>query len=92
MDAMTLRMDAQYKEMKEKSETSNNYCGNHSTANYKDNDTPMSREEEAKFMQSFRWILFYDDYCNRDRDRDKWHTGERSDYNRDQPRSYSDEK
>ena len=90
MDSMTLKMDAQYKEMKEKRETYNNWGGNHSTANCKGDDTPMSREEEAKFMQSFRRTLFYD--RNRDRDRDKWCTGERSEYNRDQPRSsYSDE-
>ena len=72
MDAMTIKMDAQYKEMKEKRESCNNCGGNHSTANCNDDDTPMSREEEAKFMQSFRRSRFYDDYRNRDRD--KWRT------------------
>ncbi|GJT32963.1 hypothetical protein Tco_0923382 [Tanacetum coccineum] len=52
MDDMTMKMDAQYKEMK--SHTECNHCGgNHSTAYCKDDDTPMSREEEAKFMQTF---------------------------------------
>ena len=54
MDAMAIKMDAQYKEMKEIRESCNNCGGNHSTANCNDDDTPMSREEEAKFMQTFR--------------------------------------
>ncbi|GJS79246.1 hypothetical protein Tco_0729127 [Tanacetum coccineum] len=52
MDAMTLKMDAQYKEMKSRHEC--NRCGgNHSTAYCNDDDTPMSLEEEAKFKQTF---------------------------------------
>ncbi|GJZ10073.1 reverse transcriptase domain-containing protein [Tanacetum coccineum] len=48
-------MDAQYEEMK--SRTEYNGCGgNHSTAYCNDDDTPMSREEEAKFMQTFQPI------------------------------------
>lgn len=50
----------------------------------------MTREEEAKFMQTFRRSRFYEDYHNRDCD--KCHTNDKPDYNRDQPRTYSDEK
>ncbi|GJX11755.1 hypothetical protein Tco_0201614 [Tanacetum coccineum] len=45
MDAMTMKMDAQYKEFQSSSKQPN--------PNRNDNDTPMSREEEAKFMQTF---------------------------------------
>ncbi|GKD35052.1 reverse transcriptase domain-containing protein [Tanacetum coccineum] len=49
MDAMTIKMDAQYKEFQSHSKC--NHCiGYHSTADCNDYDTPMSREEEAKFM------------------------------------------
>ncbi|GKA63910.1 hypothetical protein Tco_0763516 [Tanacetum coccineum] len=52
MDAMTMKMDAQYKEFQSRSKC--NHCrGNHSTAYCNDDNTPMSREEEAKFMQTF---------------------------------------
>ncbi|GKC94729.1 reverse transcriptase domain-containing protein [Tanacetum coccineum] len=47
MDAMTLKMDAQYKELQ-----------NHAKKTKPDldeDDIPMSREEEAKFMQTFRF-------------------------------------
>ncbi|GJX02595.1 hypothetical protein Tco_0186508 [Tanacetum coccineum] len=54
MDAMTMKMDAQYKEIQS--------CSNHSTPDCNDDDTPMSREEEAKFMQTFRHTCFYNDY------------------------------
>ncbi|GKE30785.1 hypothetical protein Tco_1446169 [Tanacetum coccineum] len=57
MDSMTMKMDAQYKEMKSRTECNHckgNHCkGNHSTVDCNDDDTPMSREEEAKFMQTF---------------------------------------
>ncbi|GJW41762.1 hypothetical protein Tco_0067607 [Tanacetum coccineum] len=44
MDAMTLKMDAQYKELQ-----------NHAKKTKPDeDDIPISREEEAKFMQTFR--------------------------------------
>ncbi|GJY40152.1 hypothetical protein Tco_0427422 [Tanacetum coccineum] len=52
MDSMTMKMDARYKEMKSRTEC-NHYGGNHSIADCKDDDTPMSREEESKFMQTF---------------------------------------
>ncbi|GJU30380.1 hypothetical protein Tco_1173969 [Tanacetum coccineum] len=44
MDAMTMKIDAQYKELQ-----------SHSKPNpdHNDDDIPMSREEEAKFMQTF---------------------------------------
>ncbi|GJT95396.1 reverse transcriptase domain-containing protein [Tanacetum coccineum] len=45
MDAMTIKMDAQYKELQ--------YCAKQPTPDLDDDDIPMSREEEAKFMQSF---------------------------------------
>ncbi|GJT94024.1 reverse transcriptase domain-containing protein [Tanacetum coccineum] len=52
MDAMTMKMDAQYKEFQSRSKC--NHCrGNYSTAYCNDDNTPMSREEEAKFMQTF---------------------------------------
>ncbi|GKD71362.1 hypothetical protein Tco_1325452, partial [Tanacetum coccineum] len=44
MDAMTMKMDAQYKEFQSRSKQ----------LNHDDDDIPMSREEEAKFMQTFR--------------------------------------
>ncbi|GJX75873.1 reverse transcriptase domain-containing protein [Tanacetum coccineum] len=43
MDAMTIKMDAQYKDFQSRSKQPNFY----------DDDIPMSREEEAKFMQTF---------------------------------------
>nr|GEW22047.1 hypothetical protein [Tanacetum cinerariifolium] len=43
MDAMTLKMDGQYKELQY----------NAKKPDLDDDDTPMSREEEAKFMQTF---------------------------------------
>ncbi|GJS89644.1 hypothetical protein Tco_0772280 [Tanacetum coccineum] len=46
MDAMTMKMDAQYKEMKS--------CSNHSIPEYEEYDKPMSLEAEEKFMQTFR--------------------------------------
>ncbi|GKB20166.1 hypothetical protein Tco_0854089, partial [Tanacetum coccineum] len=47
MDDMTIKMDAQYKEMKFRTEC--NKCGvNHSTAYCNDDDTPMSREVGLK--------------------------------------------
>ncbi|GJV00112.1 hypothetical protein Tco_1329382 [Tanacetum coccineum] len=45
MDAMTMKMDAQYK-----------YFQSHSKqSNLDDDDIPMSREQEDKFMQTFRY-------------------------------------
>nr|GEY67205.1 reverse transcriptase domain-containing protein [Tanacetum cinerariifolium] len=45
MDAMTIKMDAQYKELQSKAKQP--------TPDLDDDDMPMSREEEAKFMQTF---------------------------------------
>ncbi|GJV46373.1 hypothetical protein Tco_1430909, partial [Tanacetum coccineum] len=45
MDAMTMKMDAQYKELKSRLKQSTPYQN--------DDDIPMSQEEEAKFMQTF---------------------------------------
>nr|GEU87785.1 reverse transcriptase domain-containing protein [Tanacetum cinerariifolium] len=76
MDVMTMKMDAQYKTMKSCTEC-NHYGGNHSTAYCKDDDTPMSREEEAKFMQTFRRTRFYNNYRDRDANHDNWNSSER---------------
>ncbi|GJT44146.1 hypothetical protein Tco_0952861 [Tanacetum coccineum] len=46
MDAMTLKMDAQYKELQSKAKKTK--------PDLDEDDIPMSREEEAKFMQNFR--------------------------------------
>ncbi|GJV57383.1 hypothetical protein Tco_1186864 [Tanacetum coccineum] len=46
MDAMTMKMDAQYKEFQSRSKQSN--------LDHNDDDKPMSLKEEAKFMQTFR--------------------------------------
>ncbi|GJV86261.1 reverse transcriptase domain-containing protein [Tanacetum coccineum] len=62
MDAMIMKLDAQYKEFQTRSKQWIPDCN--------DDDTPMSREEEAKFMQTFRHTHFYNDYRNRDSNRD----------------------
>nr|GEZ56584.1 hypothetical protein [Tanacetum cinerariifolium]GEZ86331.1 hypothetical protein [Tanacetum cinerariifolium] len=45
MDAMTIKMDAQYKKLQSRAKQP--------TPDLDDDDMPMSREEEAKFMQTF---------------------------------------
>ncbi|GJW53747.1 reverse transcriptase domain-containing protein [Tanacetum coccineum] len=45
MDAMTIKMDAQYKDFQSRAKQP--------TPDLDDDDIPMSREEEAKFMQTF---------------------------------------
>ncbi|GJT98586.1 reverse transcriptase domain-containing protein [Tanacetum coccineum] len=45
MNAMTIKMDAQYKELQSRAKQP--------TPDLDDDDIPMSREEEAKFMQTF---------------------------------------
>ncbi|GJW96954.1 hypothetical protein Tco_0178762 [Tanacetum coccineum] len=45
MDAMTIKMDAQYKELQSRAKKP--------TPDLNDDNIPMSREEEAKFMQTF---------------------------------------
>ncbi|GJX33133.1 reverse transcriptase domain-containing protein [Tanacetum coccineum] len=54
MDAMTIKMDAQYKELQSRAKQP--------TPDLDDDDMPMSHEEEAKFMQTFvdcclQWII-----------------------------------
>ncbi|GKG00325.1 hypothetical protein Tco_0302015, partial [Tanacetum coccineum] len=82
MDAMTMKMDAQYKDFQSRLKQSN----------LNDDDIPMSREEEAKFMQTFRRTRFYNDYLDRGSNRDNWRSSERNDYNRDNYQSHSDDK
>ncbi|GJZ71128.1 reverse transcriptase domain-containing protein [Tanacetum coccineum] len=64
MDAMSIKMDARYKELQSRA--------NQATSDLDDNDIPMSREEEAKFMQTFSKTHFYNDYRDRDSNRDNW--------------------
>ncbi|GKA65748.1 reverse transcriptase domain-containing protein [Tanacetum coccineum] len=84
MDAMTIKMDAQYKELQSRAKQP--------TPDLDDDDIPMSREEEAKFMQTFRKTRFYNDYRDRDSNRDNWCSSRRNDYNRDNYRSNTDDK
>nr|GEW74333.1 hypothetical protein [Tanacetum cinerariifolium] len=53
-------MDAQYKEFQSRSKQ----------LNLNDDHIPMSREEEATFMQTFRHTRFDNDYRDRDSNRD----------------------
>ncbi|GKC84423.1 hypothetical protein Tco_1140140 [Tanacetum coccineum] len=82
IDAMTMKMDAQYKDFQSHSKQ----------PNFDDDDIPMSREEEAKFMQTFRLTRFYNDYRDRDSNRDNWRSSRRNDYNRDNYQFHSDNK
>ncbi|GKC29729.1 hypothetical protein Tco_1037023 [Tanacetum coccineum] len=84
MDAMTIKMDAQYKELQSRAKQP--------TPDLDEDDMPMSREEEAKFMQTFRKTRFYNDYRDRDSNRDNWRSSERNNYNRDNYRSNTDDK
>ncbi|GKD32434.1 DNA-directed DNA polymerase, partial [Tanacetum coccineum] len=84
MDAMTLKMDAQYKELQSNAKKTK--------PGLDENDIPMSREEEAKFMQTFRKTRFYNNYRDRDLNRDNWRSSGRNDYNRDNYRSNTDDK
>nr|GEV92483.1 reverse transcriptase domain-containing protein [Tanacetum cinerariifolium] len=79
MDAMTMKMDAQYKDFQSRSKQ----------LNLDDDDIPMSREEESKFMQTFRHTRFYNDYRVVDSNRDNWQI---NNYNRDNYQSHSDDK
>ncbi|GJY94532.1 reverse transcriptase domain-containing protein [Tanacetum coccineum] len=81
MDAMTMKIDAQYKEFQSRSKQ----------PTLDDDDIPMSREEEAKFMQTFRRTRFYNDYRDRDSNRDNRRSSRRNDYNRDNYRSNFDD-
>ncbi|GJT97932.1 hypothetical protein Tco_1093450 [Tanacetum coccineum] len=71
MDAMTMKMDAQYKELQS--------CAKQPTPDLDDDDIPMSHEEEAKFMQTFCKTCFYNDYSDRDSNHDNWRSSERND-------------
>nr|GEV94582.1 reverse transcriptase domain-containing protein [Tanacetum cinerariifolium] len=82
MDAMTIKIDAQYKDFQSRLKQ----------PNLDDDDIPMSHEEETKFMQTFRRTRFYNDYRDCDSNRDYWRSSERNDYNRDNYRSNSDDK
>nr|GEU79915.1 hypothetical protein [Tanacetum cinerariifolium] len=75
VDAMTIKMDAQYKKLQSRAKQP--------TPDLDDDDMPMSREKEAKFMQTFRKTHFYNDYRDRDLNRDNWHSSGRNDYHRD---------
>ncbi|GKB37010.1 hypothetical protein Tco_0881952, partial [Tanacetum coccineum] len=85
MDAMTIKMDAQYKELQSRAKKQ-------PIPDLDEDDMPMSREEEAKFMQTFRKTRFYNDYRDRDSNHDNWRLSERNDYNRDKYRSNTDDK
>ncbi|GKF48845.1 hypothetical protein Tco_0142096, partial [Tanacetum coccineum] len=84
MDAMTMKMDALYKEFQSRSKQLN--------PDHNNDDIPMSREEEAKFMQTFCRTHFYNDYRDYDSNRDNWHSSGRNEYNRDNYQSNSDDK
>ncbi|GJT91588.1 hypothetical protein Tco_1080433 [Tanacetum coccineum] len=56
-----------------------------------EDDIPMSRKEESNFMQTFCKSHFYNDYRDRDSNRDNWHSSGRNDYNRDNYRSNTDD-
>nr|GEW12555.1 hypothetical protein [Tanacetum cinerariifolium] len=84
MDAMTIKMDAQYKELQSRAKQSIPYLD--------DDDMPMSREEEVKFIQTFCKTCFYNDYHDRDSNRDNWRSSGWNDYNRDNYRSNTDDK
>nr|GEZ96714.1 hypothetical protein [Tanacetum cinerariifolium] len=63
-DVMTLKMHAQYKELQSNAKKAK--------PDLDEDDIPMSREEEVKFMQTFRKTYFYNDYCDQDSNRDNW--------------------
>nr|GEZ54651.1 reverse transcriptase domain-containing protein [Tanacetum cinerariifolium] len=73
MDAMTMKMDAQYKEFQSRSKKPN--------LNHNDDDKPMSPKEKAKFMQTFRRTRFYNDYRDCNSNLDNWRSSGRNDYN-----------
>ncbi|GJY73842.1 hypothetical protein Tco_0478273 [Tanacetum coccineum] len=68
MDAMTIKMDAQYKELQSRAKQP--------TPDLDEDDMSMSRGEEAKFMQTFRKTRFYNDYRDRDSNHDNWRSSE----------------
>nr|GEX77171.1 reverse transcriptase domain-containing protein [Tanacetum cinerariifolium] len=84
IDAMTMKMDAQYKEFQS--------CSKQPNPDHNDDDKPMFLNLEANFMQTFHRTRFYNDYRYRDSNRDNWRSSGRNDYNRDNYRSNSDDK
>ncbi|GKB21940.1 hypothetical protein Tco_0855863 [Tanacetum coccineum] len=84
MDVMTIKMDAQYKELQSRAKQP--------TLDLDDDDMLMSREEEAKFMQTFCKTRFYNDYHDRDSNRDNWRSSGRNNYKRDNYQSNTDDK
>ncbi|GJU02185.1 reverse transcriptase domain-containing protein [Tanacetum coccineum] len=74
MDAMTVKMDAQYKELQSRAKQP--------TPDLDEDDMPTSREEEAKFMQTFRKTRFYNDYRDRDSNHDNLRSSDQNNYNR----------
>nr|GEX27300.1 reverse transcriptase domain-containing protein [Tanacetum cinerariifolium] len=84
MDAMTMKMDAQYKEL--------NSNPKPLASDQDDDNIPMSWEEEVKFMQTFQKTRFYNNYCGHDSNRDNWRSSGRNDYDRDNYRSNTDDK
>nr|GEW19028.1 reverse transcriptase domain-containing protein [Tanacetum cinerariifolium] len=84
MDAMTLKMDAQYKELQSNAKKIK--------PDLDEDGIPMSREKKAKFMQTFRKTHFYNDYRDRDSNRANWRPDERNSYNRDNYRSNTNNK
>ncbi|GJY41123.1 hypothetical protein Tco_0428393 [Tanacetum coccineum] len=84
MDAMTMKMDAQYKEFQSRSKQPN--------PDHNNDDKPMSPKDEAKFMQTFSHTRFYNDYRDRDSNHDNWRSSGRNDYNQDNYRSNYDDK
>ncbi|GKC91181.1 hypothetical protein Tco_1151830 [Tanacetum coccineum] len=62
IDAMTIKMDAQFKELQSRAKKTK--------PDLDDDDIPISREEEAKFMQTFCKTRFYNDYRDRDSNHD----------------------
>ncbi|GKC15176.1 reverse transcriptase domain-containing protein [Tanacetum coccineum] len=84
MDVMAMKMDAQYKDFQTRSKQP--------IPDPNHDDTPMTRGEEAKFMQTFRRTCFYDQYHDHDSNRDNWRSSGRNNYNRDKYRSNSEDK
>ncbi|GKC04334.1 hypothetical protein Tco_0995944 [Tanacetum coccineum] len=84
MDAMTIKMDAQYKELQSRAKQP--------TPDLDEDDMPMSREKEAKFMQTFHKTRLYNDYRDRESNHDNWRSSEWNNYNRDNYQSNTDDK
>ncbi|GJZ06051.1 reverse transcriptase domain-containing protein [Tanacetum coccineum] len=84
IDAMTIKIDAQYKELQSRAKKP--------TPDLDEDDMPMSREEETKFMQTFCKTRFYNDYRDQDSNRDNWRSSKQNNYNRDNYRSNTDDK